>query len=429
MKSRPSIEFAGEKEVVSFQESKLHELLQYVSANSRFYKRLFASNNIDIQKIKTIGDLSCIPFTLKDDLSKFNDDFLCVEKSKIADYVTTSGTTSEPISFYLTSKDLERLGYNEEISLHSANIKEDDIVQLMTTIDKQFMAGLAYYMGAKRLNAGIVRVGPGSPDMQWESIRKYSPTVLIAIPSFIPKLIQFAIKKKIDYKSSSVKSIVCIGEPLRNPDFTWNELGKRIVSQWDVKLFSTYATTEMSSAFTECEEGRGGHHHPELLILEVVDENGKPVRDGELGEVVVTTLDVEGMPLIRYKTGDLCNVHYDPCACGRTTARLGPVVGRKNQMIKFKGTTLFPPAIFDVLNMVEEIEFYQVEISKDEYSNDNVTVLLPVEIQSDEFEMELQSLFKAKLRVTPLIKFLPAEELSSKIFNPVKRKPEKIIYI
>jgi len=427
MNSIPALEFSSKEEINSFHETKLKELLAYLSENSKHYQKIFKENQLDFQKI-SLRDLTKIPFTSKDDLAKFNEGFLCVGKNKVADYVTTSGTTSDPITFYLTAKDLTRLAYNEEISLRCANGSEKDIYQLMTTIDKQFMAGLAYYLGIRNLNAGVVRVGPGSPYLQWESIKRFSPTVLIAIPSFIPKLIQYAIENNIDYKNTSVKSIVCIGEPLRNPDFSLNELGKRISSQWNVKLYSTYASTEMGSAFTECEAGKGGHHHPELLILEVVDENGNSVNDGDLGEVVVTTLGVEGMPLLRYKTGDLCNVHYATCSCGRTSARLGPVVGRKQQMIKYKGTTLFPPAIFDVLHMVKEIDMYQVEVTKDEFNNDVITVLLPAEVQSPEVETNLISLFKSKLRVTPLFKFMQREALSNRVFNQDKRKSEKIIY-
>lgn len=427
MSSLPKLEFSSREEVNSFHETKLKELLDYLSENSKYYQRVFKEKKLDFQKI-SLKELNRIPFTSKDDLAKFNEEFLCVRKNKVADYVTTSGTTSDPITFYLTAKDIGRLAYNEEISLRCANGSEKDIYQLMTTIDKQFMAGLAYYLGVMNLSAGVIRVGPGSPYLQWESIRRFSPTVLIAIPSFIPKLIQYAIENKIDYVTTSVKSIVCIGEPLRNPDFSLNELGKRISSQWDVKLYSTYASTEMGSAFTECEAGKGGHHHPELLILEVVDENGNPVGDGELGEVVVTTLGVEGMPLLRYKTGDLCNVHHEKCSCGRTSARLGPVVGRKQQMIKYKGTTLFPPAIFDVLHMVKEIDIYQVEVTKDEFSNDVITVLLTDEVQSREAEINLISLFKSKLRVTPAFKFIQREELSARVFNQDRRKSEKIIY-
>ena len=260
MNSISKLEFSSIEEVNSFHEVKLKELLAYLSQHSTYYQRIFRENNLNFQKI-SLKDLNKIPFTCKDDLTKCNDDFLCVGKNKVADYVTTSGTVSKPITFYLTAKDLERLAYNEEISLRCANGSEKDIYQLMTTIDKQFMAGLAYYLGVRNLNAGIIRVGPGSPFLQWESIKRFSPTVLIAIPSFIPKLIQYAIENNIDYKNTCVKSIVCIGETLRNPDFSLNELGKRISSQWNVKLYSTYASTEMGSAFTECEAGRGGHHH------------------------------------------------------------------------------------------------------------------------------------------------------------------------
>jgi phenylacetate-CoA ligase len=185
----------------------------------------------------------------------------------------------------------------------------------------------------------------------------------------------------------------------------------------------------MGAAFTECIEGKGGHLNPDLLILEVVDDNGNLVENGALGEVVITTLGVEGMPLIRYKTGDLCNVHYDVCSCGRTSTRLGPVLGRKQQMIKFKGTTIFPLAIFDVLDMMSEISIYQVEISKCEFGNDNITILLPEELENSLFIKKITSLFKSKLRVNPNYKFLSKEKLTLQIFKEDKRKPEKLIYM
>lgn len=408
---------------------KLPELLVYVSQYSPYYQKIFFERGIDINSIKTQADLSRLPFTTKDDLAKFNDDFLCVPKSRITDFVTTSGTMSDPVAFYLTDADVERLANNEAESFRCADGSEDDIYQLMTTIDKRFMAGLAYWMGARKMGAGIIRVGPGAPFLQWESIQRFSPTVLIAIPSFIPRLLDYAEMNGIDYKLSGVKSIICIGEPIRNEDFSFNELGKRITSQWDVKLYSTYASTEMGAAFTECGQGRGGHLNPELLILEVVDDYGNAVEEGGLGEVIVTTLGVEGMPLLRYKTGDLCHVYYSPCLCGRTSARLGPVVGRKQQMIKFKGTTIFPPALFDVLDMVKEIELYQVVVSKNEYGNDEITILLPMQLQTAIFKEMLHSLFKSKLRVSPAMDFITAEELSFRIYKQEKRKPEKLIYI
>ena len=118
-----------------------------------------------------------IPFTTKDDLANYNDDFLCVDISKVADFVTTSGTLSDPVTFYLTQKDIQRLANNEVAALQCAGGSDKDVYQLMTTIDKRFIAGLAYYLGISKMGAGIIRVGPGAPYLQWESIKRFSPTV------------------------------------------------------------------------------------------------------------------------------------------------------------------------------------------------------------------------------------------------------------
>lgn len=428
MKHLGEIEFEGVETIRKMQQQKLSELLLYVSTNSAYYKEVFRQHNIKIENI-TLDNLNELPFTTKDNLATHNDSFLCVEKSLVADYVTTSGTLSDPVTFYLTSADLERLAYNEALSLQCADGSKNDIFQMMTTIDKLFMAGLAYFLGIRKLGAASIRVGPGTPQAQWDYIHRFKPSTLIAIPSFIPQLLQYASERKIDFQSTSVKKIVCLGEPVRNADFSLNELGRRITSLWDVKLYSTYASTEMSSAFTECGYGIGGHAHPELLILEVVDDNGLQVRNGELGEVVVTTLSVEGMPLIRFKTGDLCHVHYDLCKCGRFTTRLGPVMGRKQQMIKFKGTTLFPQIIFNVLNMMPQIELFQVEVRRNEFNIDAITIVLPKDLYSDSFEHEISSLFKSKIRVTPAFKFIDSDELQQKVFKADKRKSERIVYI
>lgn len=428
MKSFPNIEFLSTAEIKALQENKLKAALEHLKQSSHYYQTLFEEKNIEIENV-TMDTLSQLPFTTKEDLASKNEEFLCVKKNKIVDYVTTSGSTSAPVTFYLTQNDLARLAYNEEISLRCANGTENDLYQLMTTLDKQFIAGLAYYLGIRKLNAGIIRVGPGSAQLQWDSIRKFNPTVLIAIPSFIPTLIKYAEEHLIDFKSTKVKSIICIGEPIRNPDFTFNELGKLINSKWDVKLYSTYASTEMGAAFTECEFGVGGHLHPELLILEVVDEKGAIVKEGEVGEVVVTTLGVEGVPLLRYKTGDLCHIYYSGCNCGRNTLRLGPVVGRKKQMIKYKGTTIFPSAIFEILDRTEQIELYQVEISKDEFKNDKITIVLPLENKTELFEKQLNSLFKSRIRVTPFLRYIPKSELNLKVNIQDKRKQEKIIFL
>lgn len=419
----PLIEKDSLEQIKNFQEQKLTELLHYISQHSPFYKRLFAGQNIDISKIKTLEDLQYLPVTTKEDLQEYNDDFLCVPQNKIIDYASTSGTLGDPVTFGLTDSDLDRLAYNEAISFACAGIAEGDVVQLMTTIDRKFMAGLAYFLGLRKLKVGVIRVGAGIPELQWDSILKYKPTHLITVPSFLLKLIEYAEAHGTDYNNSSIKGAICIGESLRNQDFSMNILSNKITEKWNIKLFSTYASTEMSTAFTECEHGVGGHHHPELIIVEVLDENNIPVKDGEVGELTFTTLGIEAMPLLRFKTGDIVQLHHSPCACGRNTLRVGPVVGRKKQMIKYKGTTLYPPAMNDVLSGFDNIENHIIEISTNDLGTDEIVIKIAVKNQSAEFLQEIKDHFRAKLRVTPKIEFASKETLNPLVFNPMSRKP------
>jgi len=419
----PEIETKSLFEIEQFQEKKLVNLLSYVNTHSKFYQTRFKENNIDISTIKTLVDLQKIPVTTKDDLYNFNQDFICVTQDKIIDYVTTSGTLGDPLTFVLTDKDLERLAYNEHISLVCAGGTKNDIYQLMTTIDRRFMAGMAYFLGIKQMGAGVVRVGNGMPEFQWDTIKRLQPTIAIAVPSFLLKLIEFAEQNNIDYKNCSIKKVVCIGEPIRNEDFSYNTLGKRITDKWPLQLFSTYASTEMSAAFTECNSGKGGHHHPELLIVEFLDENNNPVKDGQAGELTVTTIDVEGMPLIRFKTGDICKANYEPCICGRNTLRISPILGRKQQMIKFKGTSLYPPALYDILNTVPYIKNFIIEVYTNDIGTDEIVINIGAINPPENFDKELKDHFRAKLRVAPTIILENPETISKRQLPEMSRKP------
>jgi len=419
----PEIEKRSKSEIKKFQEKELKSLLKYLNTNSPFYQKWFKKHKINLSEIKILEDLVKIPVTTKDELQKYNNDFFCVNTSKIVDYVTTSGTTGKPVFFGLTDKDLDRLAYNEAISFACSNVSENDVMQLMTTIDRRFMAGLAYFLGARKLGAGIIRVGAGIPELQWDSIHKFQPTYLIAVPSFLLKLIEYAENNDIDINKSSVKGAICIGEPLKNQDFSLNVLSDKIKSKWNIDLFSTYASTEMGTAFAECEYQQGGHQHPELIIVEILDENDNPVKEGEDGELVVTTLGVEAMPLLRFKTGDIVKAHGEPCKCGRNTLRLGPVIGRKKQMIKYKGTTIYPPAMHNLLNDFAEVENYIIEIDNNEIGTDKITIKIGAHKVSLDLVEKLKDHFRAKLRVSPQIEFVPVKEINVLRFPKMSRKP------
>ena len=430
----PEIEFKSRQEIKHFQEEKLKIALLYLQEKSPFYKRMFLQNNIDIQQIKLIEDLQKIPFTEKRDLQLYNDDFLCVPREKIIDFITTSGTLGDPVTFAMTDKDLDRLAYNEKISFSCAGVKSTDVVQLMTTLDKRFMAGLAYFLGLRSLGAGIVRVGNGIPELQWDTVKRIQPNTIMCVPSFILHIIKYAEEHGIDYRNSSIKKVVCIGENVREQDFSLNLLGQRIKEKWDIELYSTYASTEMATTFAECEFGCGGHHHPELIICEVIDSEVNVVKDGEVGELVVTTLGVEGMPLLRFKTGDLVSFHTEKCKCGRSSMRVSPVVGRANNLLKYKGTTLYPPAIYDVLDNTPYVENYVVEVSLNDSGNDEILIRTSINEKSQysilntDYSIlikDLKDRFRAKIRVAPEIEICNADDLRKIIFPDISRKPIK----
>ena len=407
----PQAAYLPANEIQAIQQNKLQQLVQYVAAHSPYYKELFATHNINVANIKTLDDLKKIPTTNKEHLQQRNNDFLCVPQNKIIEYSSTSGTLGSPVTIALTDSDLNRLAYNEYASFTCADGTANDIFQLMLTLDRQFMAGMAYYSGIRKMGAGIIRLGPGVPSLQWETILRLKPTAIVAVPSFIIKLIQFAKEHNIDINSTSVKKAICIGENIRNTNFSINILGKKITDAWHIKLYSTYASTEMQTAFTECSASNGGHCQPELIILEVLDENDNPVTAGKPGEVTITTLGVEGMPLLRYKTGDICIQHTSTCTCGRTSTRLSPIVGRKKQMIKYKGTTLYPPALFDILNEMEDVLDYVAEVYSNEMGTDEVLLhILPLNL-TEECDRKLRANLQARLRVSPHVKYSTAEQL------------------
>jgi phenylacetate-CoA ligase len=425
---KKEIESLSAAEIKSYQNKALKDLIQYLGRNSAFYKSHFRAHGINPEKIKNVSDLVTIPPTRKADLQSRATDFTCVSRDKIIDYLTTSGTSGDPVTYAMTESDLRRLAYNEYLGFRCADCTKKEIFQLMTTIDRRFMAGMAYFLGSRRLKSAMIRVGNGIPELQWDTINRFSPTALITVPSFLLTIVDYAEKKGINYHGSSVNKAVCIGDSLRNTDFSFNTLGRKINEKWpEMKLYSTYASTEMAASFTECSFGVGGHHHPELLIVEFLDDNDNPFPAGEAGELTVSTLGVEGMPLLRFKTGDICHGHYEPCKCGRKTMRVGPVIGRKNQMIKYKGTTLYPPALYDILENIDGVRNYVVELYTNTIGTDEILIRIGSENHTEAFEKIIKDHFRAKLRVAPAVSFDSPDYINKIQYPSMSRKPIKLI--
>jgi phenylacetate-CoA ligase len=224
------------------------------------------------------------------------------------------------------------------------------------------------------LGVNTARIGVLPFDMQKHYIELLKPTMVVAVPSFLLKLARELNKLSFDPKTASIRKIFCIGESIRGQDMELNSVGKAIEEMYDAKVYSTYASTELSCAYCECTSQYGGHGHPELVYTEIVDESGMPVPDGSVGELVATPLGVEGVPLVRYKTGDITFRVPGSCACGRNSPRVGPILSRKAHMIKLKGTTVYPLAITNVLDSLDNVDDYIIVIEDDESLSDRVTL-------------------------------------------------------
>jgi phenylacetate-CoA ligase len=219
--------------------------------------------------------------------------------------------------------------------------------------------------------------------------------------------------------------MILIGDPLRDAAWTPSPLTRDLETLWVAHAYSTYATTETVTACCECSARRGGHTLPQFAIFEILDDNNRPLAPGQTGEVTITPLGIEAMPLLRFKTGDISFLDDTPCPCGRTSPRLGPILGRKSQMIKFRGTTLYPPAIFAALTECPAIDEYCLDILTDDAGLDHLQLHVSLSCPEGERAAQIHHLRQAlqgRLRVTPDIILESHEAMRQLVFPSTSRK-------
>ncbi|MFH1147769.1 MAG: AMP-binding protein [Pseudomonadota bacterium] len=415
-----ALEFRKPDIIRAAQEILLKEQIGHISGNSPYYGKLFSDQTIDPSSIN-LASLSTVPFTGKSDLEVHNEDFFAVSPSRVVDTVLSSGTTGKPTQVIYTEHDLRRLAYNEELSFLSCGLSADDTVLLTCTMDRCFVAGLAYFLGLRNIGATAIRNGVSSFSSHLGIIRRMKPGVIIGVPSFLRKLALFIQSEGVDPKGLGIKKLICVGEPLRDRELGLLKLSEQVEELWGAKAFSTYASSETVTTFCECTAQNGGHLHPELAVAEIVSEEGEVLPSGETGEVVITPLCLEGMPLLRFKTGDISFLIDEPCACGRNSQRLGPILGRKKQMIKYRGTTLYPQAIYAVMDGIPAVNEYYVVITSDYDLSDIVRVYVSVN-DSSLSSADVGDRLQAQLRVRPEVVILSDEEVRKQVCSAKSRK-------
>ena len=419
------IAFSAPDAIREVQENRLREHLTYCREHSPYYRRILNNSGLDLGSI-TLDQLSGLPFTEKSDIEQYNDDFCAVPPAKIVDIVLSSGTTGRPTRLMYTDYDLQRLAYNEEKSFEGCGITADDTVLLTCTMDRCFVAGLAYFLGIRSLGAAAIRNGLSSLESHRGIIERMAPTVIVGVPTFLKKLGLYLQEIGIDPAKTAVSKLVCIGEPLRDKDLALLEVGDDLENIWQAKTFSTYASSEIVTTFCECTSQQGGHLHPDLAVVEIVNENGTVLPPETTGEVVVTPMAVEGMPLVRFRTGDMSFLINTPCSCGRFSARLGPILGRRKQMMKIRGTTLYPQAVYSVLEELNAVSEYYIMVTSESDLSDSMTVYAAVNDMSCTADT-IQDRLQARLRVKPAVVITDEETIKQQVYTPKSRKPVHFI--
>jgi len=419
-----NIEFLAPQKIKTAQNLLLKEHLGHCQKNSPYYRRIF-KNKLKVSKIN-LDNLATLGFTDKGEIEKYNDDFLAIPAKKVVELVLSSGTCGVPTKIANSEGDLKRLAYNEKQSFGACGFTDQDTVLLTCTLDRCFIAGLAYYSGIRALGATAIRNGLNSLESHRELIQRLKPTALVGVPSFLRKLGLYLNAQGIAAGKSGIKKIVCIGEPLRDKNLKFLKVGQDLEKIFQAKAYSTYSTTEIVSTFCECTAQSGGHLHPDLAIVEIVDPQGRSLPYGETGEVVVTPLRIEAMPLIRFKTGDISFLIDKPCSCGRNSLRLGPILGRKKQMMKVQGTTFYPQAIYSCLEQIPGVNEYYVSVSSLGALSDNLEIYVSVD-DPNCTKTEIQEKLQARLRVKPEVFICDEELIKEKVYTAGARKPVRFM--
>ncbi len=327
---KPKIESMQTDELRSLQKDKLNKILAYVTKNSLFYKDKFKGIKTTIQ---SLDDFNSIPLTTKNELLKIQTlDNVCVKNGSLAEIHFSSGTTDKPLGSFLTKKDIEMSNEALARTWYMQGIDSNSTFCMLAAYGL-FSAGLINHYAIQHLGALIIPASSISSERTLNLMSEYKVDSTAAIASFYLHFIRKIKDLNFDKSKLFLKKCIAGGEPFSE------EQRRYIQKELNVELYDQYGVCEINTGIAgECENHCGLHVLADYVYPEVVDPaTGRVCKEGELGELVFTTLDREASPLIRYRTGDITSISYKPCACGRTMPRIARIKGRLSETLFFKG--------------------------------------------------------------------------------------------
>lgn len=407
----PEMELLSRSEIEALQLRRLRETVERCT-QSPFYKRRFAEMKLDPESIRSLDDVRRLPFTTKQDLrDNYPFGFAAVPLEKCIRLHSSSGTTGTPIVVLHTRKDIDEWANAMARCMWMVGLRPTDIFQ-NTSGYGMFTGGLGMQYGAERVGMLTVPAGAGNTKRQIKFIRDFGTTAIHAIPSYAARLYQVMQEEGVDPRRDTHLRTLLIGaEPHTE------EQRRRIEEMLGVKAYNSFGMTEMcgpSVAF-ECPEQNGMHIWEDNYIVEIVDpQTLEPVKDGDVGELVLTTLNREAMPLLRYRTRDLTRILPGPCPCGRQHKRLDRMKGRSDDMIILKGVNIFPMQIEQVLLQFQELAPSYLITLETVGSNDSMTVEVELNrLFTDDYgalealRRRITAALKDEILLTPKVKLVP----------------------
>jgi len=342
----PELETMSRDQLEALQLERLQQTVRHCM-NSSFYQQRFKELGITPDDIRTLDDVQKLPFTTKDDLREhYPFGLASVPLKDCVRLHSSSGTTGNPTVVLHTQRDLDEWAKAVARCLWMVGSRPDDVFQNSAGYG-MFTAGLGFQYGAEKVGMLTVPAAAGNTKRQIKFIRDFGTTVLHAIPSYASRIYEVMREEGVDPRRDTRLRVLCIGAEPHS-----EEQRQRIEQQLGVKAYNSYGISEMMGpgvAF-ECPEQNGLHIWEDYFIVEIIDPvTLKPVPDGQLGELVLTTINREGMPLLRYRTRDLTRILPGECACGRHHKRLARLQGRSDDMIILKGVNIFPIQIEKIL--------------------------------------------------------------------------------
>ena len=410
----PEFEMMSRKEIETLQLERLQQTVRHCM-NSPFYKKRFEENNLTPDDIRTLDDLRKIPFTTKQDLrDTYPFGIASVPLEKCVRLHSSSGTTGNPTVILHTQRDLEQWANAVARCLYMVGLRPTDVFQNSSGYG-MFTGGLGFQYGAERLGMLTVPAAAGNTLRQIKFIKDFGTTAVHAIPSYVTRLHDVMQEMGIDPRKDTKLTTLIIGaEPHSEAQ------RKRIEEMMGVKAYNSFGMSEMCGpgvAF-ECKEQNGLHIWEDYYIVEIVDpQTLEPVPDGEVGEMVLTTINREAMPLLRYRTRDLTRILPGDCPCGRQHKRLDRMKGRSDDMMILKGVNIFPIQIEKILMQFSEVSSNYLITLIEEDDNDNMIVEVELNAQTDDYQMlaqltkEITRRLKDEILITPKVKLVSKNSL------------------